>query len=188
MDLDATYTQLTTGQPFNVQLLSEVIQTAYDPVHPHRATANKLLMALQQYEGMWSNVDKILESPNALDPGNQQLLFFALQVLDDAIQLRWNIMPPVQRSGIRNYIVQKIISVSTVEGALKQQALFLNKLNLVLIQIVKKEWPHNWPSFITDLVSSSQKSEQLCENNMRILMLLSEEVFDFGKVCLQFFW
>lgn len=54
-------------------------------------------------------------------------------------------------------------------------------MNLVLVQILKHEWPHNWPTFISDLVGSSKTSEVLCENNMNILKLLSEEVFDFSK-------
>ena len=59
--------------------------------------------------------------------------------------------------------------------------MFVKKLNLSLVQILKQEWPHNWPTFISDLVGSSNTSEALCENNMYILKLLSEEVFDFSK-------
>lgn len=78
----------------------------------------------------------------------------------------------------------------------------------MLVQILKQEWPHNWPTFISDIVAASkvsplcaqlarlrnpvlsqhtmrycsiQTSESICENNMEILRLLSEEVFDFGK-------
>ena len=58
---------------------------------------------------------------------------------------------------------------------------FVGKLNLTLITVLKQEWPHNWPTFISDLVGSSKTSELLCENNMKILCLLSEEVFEFGK-------
>jgi exportin-1 len=47
-------------------------------------------------------------------------------------------------------------------------------------QILKQEWPHNWPSFITELVESSKTNLSLCENNMVILKLLSEEIFDFS--------
>lgn len=57
----------------------------------------------------------------------------------------------------------------------------MSKLNLTLVQILKQEWPHNWPSFIPDLVGSSKTSEVLCENNMQILKLLSEEIFDFSR-------
>jgi exportin-1 len=49
------------------------------------------------------------------------------------------------------------------------------------VQIVKQEWPHNWPSFISDIVNASKTNETLCENNMIILKLLSEEVFDFSR-------
>ncbi|GMF52277.1 unnamed protein product [Phytophthora fragariaefolia] len=59
--------------------------------------------------------------------------------------------------------------------------MFVNKMDLVLVQVLKHEWPQNWPSFITDIVNSSKTSEILCENNMTILKLLSEEVFDFSK-------
>ena len=51
----------------------------------------------------------------------------------------------------------------------------------VLVSILKQEWPHNWPSFIGDICGASKNSEILCENNMHILRLLSEEVFDFSK-------
>mmetsp|Transcript_11016 Transcript_11016/g.16647 ORF Transcript_11016/g.16647 Transcript_11016/m.16647 type:complete len:1109 (-) Transcript_11016:83-3409(-) len=179
MDYDTTFNTLTTGSPFNVQLLDDVIATAYNPIDPNRAVANKLLMALQQHEGMWVHVDRILESGST----NPQLLFFALQILEDTIKVRWNILPEDQRSGIKNYIVSKVIAVSTMPNTSTDptMSLYLNKLNMVLIGIVKKEWPHNWPTFITDLVGSSRSSEMLCENNMKLLMLLSEEVFDFSK-------
>jgi len=52
---------------------------------------------------------------------------------------------------------------------------------LSLNQILKREWPKNWTSFIPDIVGSSKNSEILCQNNMAILKLLSEEVFDFSS-------
>ena len=64
---------------------------------------------------------------------------------------------------------------------MNREKVFLSKLNLTLIEILKHEWPHNWPTFICDLVGASKTSEVLCENNMQILKLLSEEVFDFSK-------
>jgi len=47
-------------------------------------------------------------------------------------------------------------------------------------QILKREWPKNWESFIPDIVGASKTNESLCQNNMSILKLLSEEVFDFS--------
>ncbi|KAJ8874893.1 hypothetical protein PR048_022783 [Dryococelus australis] len=47
--------------------------------------------------------------------------------------------------------------------------------------VLKREWPKNWESFIPDIVGASKTNESLCQNNMAILKLLSEEVFDFSS-------
>ena len=78
---------------------------------------------------------------------------------------------------------------------------------MILVQILKQEWPKNWPTFISgkffkklkssknllitfeiihkygvilDICGASKTSESLCKNNMIILKLLSEEVFEFS--------
>lgn len=45
---------------------------------------------------------------------------------------------------------------------------------LAMCTLLYQEWPQHWPTFISDIVSISQTSESICENNMRILRLLSE--------------
>jgi exportin-1 len=82
--------------------------------------------------------------------------------------------------GIRNFVVSFIIQSSGSEDSLKSQRTLLNKLNLVLVSILKQEWPHNWPTFINEIISSCHTSLSICENNMAILRLLSEEVFDYS--------
>jgi exportin-1 len=83
--------------------------------------------------------------------------------------------------GIRNFVVNLIIEHSKSEEQLKSERAFLNKLNLVLVSILKQEWPHNWPTFINEIISSCHTSLSICENNMAILRLLSEEVFDYSQ-------
>ena len=39
----------------------------------------------------------------------------------------------------------------------------------------------NWPNFIPEIISASKNNLALCENNMIILKLLSEEIFDFSS-------
>ena len=54
-------------------------------------------------------------------------------------------------------------------------------MNVVLVQILKHDWPTKWPQFLPELVGASKTDSSLCENSMNILRLLSEEVFDFSK-------
>ncbi|KAF3826742.1 hypothetical protein GH733_009267 [Mirounga leonina] len=62
-----------------------------------------------------------------------------------------------------------------------KEKVYIGKLNMILVQILKQEWPKHWPTFISDIVGASRTSESLCQNNMVILKLLSEEVFDFSS-------
>ena len=167
---------LDFSQPFDVAFLDQVISIFYNPSHPERNTANQVLMALQEHVEAWKIVDSILEK--SAQPSTK---FFGLQILEDTIKYRWKALPAEQREGIKNYVVQKCIKLSQDDQTLARERTFVKKLNLSLVQILKQEWPHNWPNFITELVGSSQSSEALCENNMYILKLLSEEVFDFSK-------
>ena len=77
-------------------------------------------------------------------------------------------------------MVNFIIQSSENEESLKTERTFVNKLNLVLVSILKQEWPHNWPTFINEIISSCHTNLSICENNMAILRLLSEEVFDYS--------
>ncbi|CAO3594483.1 unnamed protein product [Absidia cylindrospora] len=56
----------------------------------------------------------------------------------------------------------------------------VTKLNMILIQILKKDWLQHWVTFIPEIVAASQTSLSLCENNLRILKLLNEEIFDYS--------
>ena len=104
-----------------------------------------------------------------------------LQILESVIKFRWGALPEEQRQGIKNYISNLIIKLSSDEQTFRRQKVFLNKLNVILVQVLKQDWPHKWPTFIADIVGASKTSETLCENSMQILKLLSEEVFDFSR-------
>lgn len=100
--------------------------------------------------------------------------------MDKLITTRWKVLPEAERSGVRNFIVEVIIGATSDEATLRREKTYINKLNMILVQILKQEWPHNWPSFIPEIISASNNNLSLCENNMVILKLLSEEIFDFS--------
>lgn len=167
---------LNFSQPFDCTLLDQIVLIAMDGSHPQRSAANEFLIRMKDHPDMWRRADAILE-------GSQQetTKFFGLQVLTEAINTHWKVIPVDQREGIRSYIVSKIISLSSTEESLKKNHAFLSRLNVVLVNILKQDWPQNWPSFIPEIVGASKTSEALCENNMKLLQLLSEDIFDFSK-------
>ncbi|CAD7927017.1 unnamed protein product [Amoebophrya sp. A25] len=78
------------------------------------------------------------------------------------------------------YVTDLVIRVSSSEDASQKEKQFLTKLSEVLVHIVRQEWPTHWPSFLQDICGASRHNQYLCENNMRILAMLSEDIFDFG--------
>eukprot|EP00887_Chlorella_sp_A99_P002494 scaffold10.g2494.t1 len=170
--LDASATRiLDPANSAGVQELENVVNVFFSSTDSStRGAAEAVLKKVQEHPDAWTRVDAILEQSKS-----QQTKFFGLQVLESVIKSKWGALPDAQREGIKTYVSNLIIKISTDEAAFRRERTFLNKLNLVL------DWPHKWPSFIPDIVGASRTSEPLCENSMAILRLLSEEVFDFSK-------
>lgn len=167
---------LNFEQPFDCALLDQIVAIAMDGSHPQRAAANEFLVRMKEHPDMWRRADAILDQSK-----QQATKFFGLQVLGETINTHWKVIQQEQREGIRNFVVTKMIGMTSSYEVMKANSTFLGRLNLVLVQILKQDWPHNWPTFISDIVGASKTSESLCENNMKVLKLLSEEVFEFSK-------
>ncbi|CAI5490079.1 unnamed protein product [Closterium sp. Naga37s-1] len=163
--------------PLDIALLDATIAALYSTDNKEeRASAERVLRALQEHPDTWTRVVAILQTSQ-----NVNTKFFALQVLEGVIKYRWNALPAEQRDGIKNYISDLIVKLSADEASFRKERLYVNKLNIILVQVLKHEWPARWPNFIPDLVAAAKSSETLCENCMVILKLLSEEVFDFSR-------
>lgn len=134
------------------------------------------MTTLKEHPQAWTRVDTILEFSS-----NQETKYYALQILESVIKTRWKTLPREQCEGIKKYIVGLIIKTSSENETAEREKVYLSKLNMVLVLILEREWPKHWPSFIPDIVGASKTNESLCQNNMAILKLLSEEVFDFSS-------
>ncbi|XP_059624951.1 protein EXPORTIN 1A-like [Cornus florida] len=165
------------SQPIDVSLLDATVAAFYGTgSKEERTAADNILRELQNNPDMWLQVVHILSNAQ-----NLNTKFFALQVLEGVIKYRWNALPVEQRDGMKNYISEVIVKLSSDEISFRRERLYVNKLNIILVQILKHEWPAKWRSFIPDLVAAAKTNETICENCMVILKLLSEEVFDFSR-------
>jgi len=168
---------LNFTQPLDVKVLDAVVNAMFISQNAQeRDMAQKILTQFQDHPESWTRVDAILEQASL-----SNTKFLALQILEKCIKFRWKALPKEQRDGIKNYIVNLAIKLSTDYPTLQREKVLLGKLDVVLVQIIKQEWPRNWENFIPEIVGSSKANESLCENNMNILKLMSEEVFDFSS-------
>ncbi|KAJ7582831.1 CRM1 C terminal-domain-containing protein [Mycena floridula] len=166
---------LDFSREFDVGLLDKVVMAFYTTSGAEQQNAQRILTQFQENPESWTKVPDILERSSF-----PQAKYIGLQILEKVITTRWKSLPEGQRQGIRNFVVGITVKVASDETLMRKEKTYINKLNLALIQILKQEWPHNWPTFITELVESSKTNLSLCENNMVIMKLLSEEIFDFS--------
>ncbi|QLL30317.1 hypothetical protein HG536_0A01340 [Torulaspora globosa] len=166
---------LDFSSDLNITTLDEVVDTFYKGSGAQQKQAQDILTKFQEHPDAWQRADKILQFSN-----NAQTKFIGLTILDKLITTKWKLLPEEQRVGIRNFVVGMIIVMCQGDALFHSQKNLINKADLTLVQILKQEWPQNWPDFIPELIGSSNSSVNVCENNMIILKLLSEEVFDFS--------
>ncbi|XP_018302324.1 exportin-1 isoform X3 [Mycetomoellerius zeteki] len=167
---------LDFNQKLDITLLDNIVGCMYTGIGEQQRVAQEVLTTLKEHPNAWTRVDTILEYSQ-----NQQTKYYGLQILEQVIKTRWKVLPRNQCEGIKKYIVGLIIKTSSDPETMEASKVYLNKLNMILVQVLKREWPKNWESFISDIVGASKTNESLCQNNMTILKLLSEEVFDFSS-------
>ena len=166
---------LDFSKDLDINLLDQVVTTFYTGSGAQQKEAQTVLTKFQEHPDAWQRADQILQFSK-----NPQTKFIGLSILDKLITTKWKLLQNEQRIGIRNFIVGMIISMCQDNALFENSKNLINKSDLTLVQILKQEWPQNWPEFIPELIGSSTSSLNVCENNMVILKLLSEEVFDFS--------
>lgn len=166
---------LDFSKELDVDLFDKVVDAFYKGSGEDQKKAQILLNQFQEHEDSWKRSDQILSNSS-----NSQSKYIALSCLNKLIQYRWKTIPENERVGIRDFIVNMIIFLCDNDEIFETQRALINKIDLTLVSILKQEWPHNWPQFIPEIVASSESGYNVCENNMIILKLLSEEVFDYS--------
>ncbi|KAG7663203.1 CRM1 [[Candida] subhashii] len=167
---------LDFSKELDINLFDKVVDALYKGSGAEQQQAQVVLNQFQENPDSWKLSDAILSNSQ-----NSQSKYIALSCLNKLIQYRWKTVPEQERIGIRNFIVNMIISLCDNEEIFETQRALINKIDLTLVSVLKQEWPHNWPNFIPEIVMSSRSSFNVCENNMIILKLLSEEIFDYSE-------
>lgn len=158
---------LNFSNKLDINLFDNVIDCMYRGEGAQQQIAERILSKFKEHPDSWIRVDAILQFSK-----NQESKYLALQILENLIKTRWKIISENQSESIKKFIVALIIKNSTNPVTSEIDRVYLNKLNMILVQILKQDWPKKWPNFISDICGSSKKSESLCINNMTILKLL----------------
>lgn len=120
-------------QKLDINLLDSVVNCMYGGQGDQQRVAQEILTTLKEHPDAWTRVDTILEFSN-----NQETKYYALQILENLIKTRWKVLPTNQCEGIKKFIVGLIIKTSSDPTSLDRERVYLNKLNMILVQVLKQ--------------------------------------------------
>lgn len=159
---------------FRVEEFERIVTSALDPYSPDHKQAQMSLVQFKESPNSWNHINTILSTSQ-----NTQAHFIALQVLEQTIKSKWNVFSTEQKESLRNFIIQQILARAK-EG---NQNILLEKFNMSLVEILMRDWPRRWPTFIPDIVNASQSSGMnVCANSLCILKRLNDDIFVFSDI------
>lgn len=156
---------LDFNQKLDITLLDNIVGCMYTGIGEQQRVAQDVLTTLKEHPDAWTRVDTILEysqveekkknfpsflkkvfqNKNSIKSNffsnflqNQQTKYYALQILEQVIKTRWKVLPRNQCEGIKKYIVGLIIKTSSDPETMDASKVYLNKLNMILVQVKKK--------------------------------------------------
>ncbi|GIQ85070.1 hypothetical protein KIPB_006684 [Kipferlia bialata] len=133
--------------------------------------ANEVLAAFRAHPDSWQYAVTIIQTSS-----NDFTRFFGLGLMENMVRLRWKSLPDELSAKIKAFILEAITHYS--QGP---ETPILRKFDMLLIYILRHDFPTKWPTFIEELVEGAKTGgPSVCRNNLLLLQLLVEEVFDFS--------
>lgn len=152
---------LDFNQKLDITLLDNIVGCMYTGIGEQQRVAQEVLTTLKEHPNAWTRVDTILEYSQVnvgkvishfwLDTcymylqiiasllQNQQTKYYGLQILEQVIKTRWKVLPRNQCEGIKKYIVGLIIKTSSDPETMEASKVYLNKLNMILVQVSRSD-------------------------------------------------
>eukprot|EP00066_Takifugu_rubripes_P012336 XP_011601602.1 PREDICTED: exportin-5 isoform X1 [Takifugu rubripes] len=102
---------------------------------------------------------------------------FGLQILEHVIKFRWNDMQQQEKVHLKECAMQ-LLSNGTL-SILEEESHIKDVLSRIIVEMIKREWPQQWPDMLKEMEVLSSQGETQTELVMLILLRLAEDVIFF---------
>lgn len=103
-----------------------------------------------------------------------------LQLVEHCIKLRWNVITVADKQFIKESVM-KMMAEGT-DHLLVEQAHIKDALARLLVEMIKREWPQQWPLLMTELNALAVGGETQKELVLLTFLRLAEDVVDLQTV------
>ncbi|XP_028398480.1 exportin-5-like isoform X2 [Dendronephthya gigantea] len=153
------------------QQLAEAVEVILSP----NSSQDKRMQATRDCEEFKNNKSYLTNCGIYLysNHANFMVKHFGLQLMHHAVKFNWNEMPEEEKNDL------KLLSLNLTEGCtsslLDEPSYIKDAIAKFTVEIMKREWPQNWPDVIKTLSEISQKGPSQLFTVLRTLLFLAEE-------------
>lgn len=162
----------TPGTPINLQMLDLTVQ-AMQKTDSIGAKAREIISRFSSRLDSWTVSNDVLNSQQCSDDTK----FIILTVLKNTIKTSWSQFDQTTKDSIIQFILPQSIQLANLNTNQK----CVNMADGVIVEILKYEWPNNYPNFINDLLQSMKMSKYAFKNGMIILQELAKDIADYNN-------
>ncbi|XP_013773403.1 exportin-5-like [Limulus polyphemus] len=105
---------------------------------------------------------------------------FGLQLIEHVIKFKWNGMTQEEKVFIKDSAMQ-LLATGT-EHILVEHSHIKFALSRIIVEMVKREWPQHWPSFLQEMYELSAIGETQKELVLLIFLRLAEDIVAFQSI------
>nr|XP_054759468.1 exportin-5-like [Lytechinus pictus] len=105
---------------------------------------------------------------------------FGLQLLEHFVRFKWNDATVEQKLQFKNLTIEMITKKST--NVLEEENFIKEGPVKIVVEMIKREWPQQWPSLLEELDQMCQIGDSQTELVLLILLRLVEDVVSFHNV------
>lgn len=97
-------------------------------------------------------------------------MHFGLQLMEHCVKYRWNQLSQQEKLFIKENAMRLLVSGTQKEAHIK------DALSRIIVEMVKREWPQHWPTFLHELNMASGQGTVQSEVVLLIFLRLCEDV------------
>ena len=131
--------------------------------------ANMALYYFQQREDAWIFAHQFITEST-----DQYAQAMAMTIFSDGVRYKWGTLDLEQRENFKNFYFELITHLCQTNSP----QYLLQTADSVIIEILKYEWPDQWPNFLNNIFTLAKTSPSHCINSLRIIRLFSDDIFN----------
>lgn len=161
----------TPDTPIDIQVLDCTVRLM-NGTDPISQKARDIIDRFSLRPDSWSIVNDVLNSEQC----SYNTKFIALRILRNTIQSSWSEFDQQTKDSIIQFILPQSISLANSNA----EQSCINMADEVIVEILKFEWPNNYPNFIDELLQSMSESKNSFRNGVIILKELASDIYDYN--------